>query len=167
MWTRLFPCFIIRLYIYLYGTTASSTILRGSSDMELRTVDENNIDEYSHIVDMDVAENIGRVYYHGLAGHDPYDDNILSLLIWELKNKEKHHSFELTLFLQMCVTTLIMVIFSAAFDIAPVFWKVNENNIAVFMMIRFVVAFLVDQIFAVNILARTGKKQGHPDGCGL
>jgi hypothetical protein len=31
---------------------------------------------------------------------------------------------------------------------------VDENNIAVFMMIRFVVAFLVDQIFAVNILAQ-------------
>ena len=37
--------------------------------MELRTVDENNIDEYSDIVDMDVAENMDRVFYHGLAGH--------------------------------------------------------------------------------------------------
>ena len=62
--------------------------------MELRTVDENNIDEYSDIVDMDVAENIGRLYYHGLAGHDPYDDNILSLLIWELKNRDNNEDSE-------------------------------------------------------------------------
>ena len=62
--------------------------------MELRTVDENNIEEYSHIVDMDVAENIGRVFYHGLAGHDPYDDSILSLLIWELKSKDSDENPE-------------------------------------------------------------------------
>ena len=62
--------------------------------MELRTVDENNIEEYSHIVDMDVAENIGRVFYHGLAGHAPYDDNILSLLIWELKSKDSNENSE-------------------------------------------------------------------------
>lgn len=62
--------------------------------MEFRTVDENNIDEYSDIVDMDVAENMGRVFYHGLAGHDPNDDNILSLLIWELKTRNNNEDSE-------------------------------------------------------------------------
>ncbi len=62
--------------------------------MELRTVDENNIDEYSDIVDMDVAENMDRVFYHGLAGHDSDSDDILSLLIWELKTKNDNEDSE-------------------------------------------------------------------------
>lgn len=49
--------------------------------MELRTIFEDNIDEYSGQIDQDVAENMGRMYYHGIAVHDPEDHNLLSLLI--------------------------------------------------------------------------------------
>ncbi len=65
--------------------------------MDFRTIFGDNIDEYSDVVDVDVAENIGRMFFHGLAGHDPDDHSLLSLLIWELKSVEniKHTSSEL------------------------------------------------------------------------
>lgn len=54
--------------------------------MNLKTIDGNNINEYSEYVDGDVSENMARMYYRGLAGHNPDDDSLLSLLIWELKS---------------------------------------------------------------------------------
>lgn len=65
--------------------------------MDFRTIFGDNIDEYSDLVDEDVAENMGRMFFHGLAGHDPDDRSLLSLLIWELKSVEniRHTSSEL------------------------------------------------------------------------
>lgn len=54
--------------------------------MDIRTIVEDNIFEYSDYVDQDVAENMPRLYYRGIAGHDPDGDDLLSLLIWELKS---------------------------------------------------------------------------------
>ena len=62
--------------------------------MELRTIFEDNIDEYSGQIDQDVAENMGRMYYHGIAVHDPEDHNLLSLLIWKLKFMENGRDHE-------------------------------------------------------------------------
>lgn len=56
--------------------------------MDFRSIVEENIFNYSDYVDRDVAENMGRVYYRGMAGFDPDDDSLLSLLIWELKSVE-------------------------------------------------------------------------------
>ncbi len=53
--------------------------------MDIKAVHENNVYEFSDYLDCDVAENIGRMYYNGIAGCDPDDDSLLSLLIWELK----------------------------------------------------------------------------------
>ncbi len=49
--------------------------------MDIRTILDNNIHEYSDCVDKDVAENMNRLYYRGIAAHDPDDENLLSLLI--------------------------------------------------------------------------------------
>ncbi|MCR5008348.1 MAG: hypothetical protein K6A76_07200 [Oribacterium sp.] len=47
------------------------------------------------MVDGDVAENMNRLYYRGLAGYDPDDDEaLLSLLIWELKSVEDNKDTE-------------------------------------------------------------------------
>ena len=54
--------------------------------MDLKAIFEDNINEYSDHVDCDVAENMERLFYRGLAGHDPDDGSLLSLLIWELKS---------------------------------------------------------------------------------
>ncbi len=54
--------------------------------MDVRTIFEDNISEYSDRVDCDVAENMSRLYYRGIAGHDPDDESVLLLLIWELKS---------------------------------------------------------------------------------
>ena len=53
--------------------------------MAIKTILEENICRYSDHVDEDVAENMGRMFYRGIADHDPDDDRLLSLLIWELK----------------------------------------------------------------------------------
>lgn len=54
--------------------------------MDIKTLFEDNIANYSDIVDEDIAENMKRVYYRGLVGHDPDDESVLSLLIWEIKS---------------------------------------------------------------------------------
>ena len=46
--------------------------------MDIRTIFDDNINEYADHVDKDVAENMSRIYYRGMAGHDP-DDNSLWL----------------------------------------------------------------------------------------
>ncbi len=56
--------------------------------MEFKTVFDENINDYSDYVDGDVAENMQRLYYRGIAGHDPDDNSLLTLLIWELKSAE-------------------------------------------------------------------------------
>ena len=40
--------------------------------MEIRTIFEDNIYEYTDHVDEDVAENMGCMCYRGIAGPDPY-----------------------------------------------------------------------------------------------
>jgi hypothetical protein len=62
--------------------------------MNIRTIFEDNINEYSDLVDRDVAENMGRMYYRGIAAHSPEDNRLLSLLIWELKSVESSHDTE-------------------------------------------------------------------------
>ena len=56
--------------------------------MEFRTLSDNSIYEYHDYVDDDIAENMIRLYYRGIASHDPDDSRPLSLLIWELKSVE-------------------------------------------------------------------------------
>jgi hypothetical protein len=56
--------------------------------MDIRTIYEENLYEYSDYIDRDVTENMVRLYYRGIAAHDPDDDDLLSLLIWELKYME-------------------------------------------------------------------------------
>ena len=56
--------------------------------MNLRPIFKDNAYEYYDFMDPDVAENLGRRFFRGLAAHDPEDDHILSLLIWELKAVE-------------------------------------------------------------------------------
>ncbi len=63
--------------------------------MDFRQIFEDNIREYSDVVEDDVAENMRRLYYRGLAGYDPDDDEaLLSLLIWELKSVEDDRDTE-------------------------------------------------------------------------
>jgi hypothetical protein len=62
--------------------------------MDIKTIFGDNISEYSDYVDKDVAENMSRLYYRGIAGFDPDDDNLLSLLIWELKSVENDNDTE-------------------------------------------------------------------------
>ncbi len=65
--------------------------------MNIRPIFEDTIYDYPEHVDADVAENMGRLYYRGISGHDPEDDSLLSLLIWELKSldEERDTSSEL------------------------------------------------------------------------
>lgn len=56
--------------------------------MNTKRVDADNIEEYLDYVDEDVSENMDRLYYRGLAAHDPDDDDLLSLLIWEIKSPD-------------------------------------------------------------------------------
>ncbi len=62
--------------------------------MDIRAIFEDNIDEYSDYVDGDVAENMTRLHYRGIAGHDPDGDDLLSLLIWELKSVDDRKNTE-------------------------------------------------------------------------
>lgn len=52
--------------------------------MDIRTIFDDNINEYADHVDKDIAENMSRIYYRGMAGHNPDDNSLLSLLIWNL-----------------------------------------------------------------------------------
>ncbi|MBQ7429383.1 MAG: hypothetical protein IJV29_06915 [Butyrivibrio sp.] len=47
--------------------------------MDIESIFEVNINEYSDYVDGDVAENMGRLFYRGIAGHNPDDDSVLSI----------------------------------------------------------------------------------------
>ena len=65
--------------------------------MDIRAIFEDNIDDYADYVDDDVSENMVRLRYRGIAGHDSSGDDLLSLLIWELKavDDRAHTSSEL------------------------------------------------------------------------
>ena len=54
--------------------------------MEIKPIFDDNISDYSDLVDVDIAENMGRMYYRGLAAHDSENDDPLSLLIYKLKS---------------------------------------------------------------------------------
>lgn len=56
--------------------------------MDFRQIIDENLYEYSDKIDCDVAEDLNRKYYRGLAAHDADDDSLLSLLIWEFKSVE-------------------------------------------------------------------------------
>lgn len=56
--------------------------------MDIKGIFEDNIHQYSDYVSRDATEDMSRMYYRGIAGHDPDDDSLLSLLIWELKSVE-------------------------------------------------------------------------------
>ena len=60
--------------------------------MEFKEILEDNISEYSDYIDSDVAENIDRLHYRGIAGHDPDTDSLLSLLIWRLQSVDDSHA---------------------------------------------------------------------------
>ena len=62
--------------------------------MEFKPIFEDNMGDYSDLVDIDIAENMGRMYYRGLAAHDPENDNPLSLLIYRLKSLEGSRNSE-------------------------------------------------------------------------
>lgn len=55
---------------------------------------KDNISDYSEWIDPDVAENINRAYYHGIAAHDSYDDSVKAIVIWELKSLEEQADTE-------------------------------------------------------------------------
>ena len=78
---------------------------------------------------------------------------ILALLMVQFFRR-KHRNFELILFFQMCLCNMLMVIFAMAFDIAPAFWTINEDNLAFYGIIGFTVPFVLNQIFACMLLAQ-------------
>ncbi len=53
--------------------------------MDIRKIYDDNISDYSDLVDGDIAENMGRMNYRGIAGYDSETNDLLSMLIWELK----------------------------------------------------------------------------------
>ena len=55
---------------------------------------KDNISDYSEWIDPDVAENINRAYYRGMAAHDSYDDSVKAIVIWELKSLEEKEDTE-------------------------------------------------------------------------
>ena len=58
-------------------------------DMDIQAISAEDIFEYSDYVDSDIAENMNRIYYHGMAGFDCEDGSLLSILIWELKSVDE------------------------------------------------------------------------------
>ena len=53
--------------------------------MEVVAITEENLDEFTDVIDVDIAENIGRKYYRGIGIRDEMDD-IVASMIWEYKN---------------------------------------------------------------------------------
>lgn len=78
---------------------------------------------------------------------------ILTMLIVQYFRR-KHHLFELTLFFNMCITDVLMVLFGMAFDIAPVFWMLDKDNVFILLLVRFLIAWVIEQIFCVTLLAQ-------------
>ncbi len=55
--------------------------------MEIIELNADNISDYEDIIDPDVAENIGREFYHGILAED--EGSPSGALIWEYKNLEE------------------------------------------------------------------------------
>ncbi|MCR5488002.1 MAG: hypothetical protein K6F35_10865 [Lachnospiraceae bacterium] len=66
--------------------------------------------------------------------------------------RRKHHGFELTLFFQMCLVDLLMVVFSIPFDIAPLFLRFNEDNLFTVLYLFFSVSYMLDQILSITLI---------------
>ena len=56
--------------------------------MDIRLINEDNIEEYSELLDPDTARNISREYFSGLALHKEETEPAQSAIVWELKNTE-------------------------------------------------------------------------------
>ena len=78
---------------------------------------------------------------------------ILALLMIQFFRR-KHRNFELTLFFQMCLCNMLMVLFAMASDIAPAFWTITEDNFDFYGLIGFTIPFVINQIFVVMLLAQ-------------
>ena len=55
--------------------------------MEIIELNADNISDYEDIIDPDVAENIGREFYHGILAED--EGSPSGALVWEYKNLEE------------------------------------------------------------------------------
>ncbi len=55
--------------------------------MDIIELNADNIADYKELIDPDVAENIGREFYRGVAAGNE-GDSLSGALIWEYKNLE-------------------------------------------------------------------------------
>ena len=78
---------------------------------------------------------------------------ILSLLIIQFIRR-KHRTFELTLFFQMCLCDVFMVIFAMALDIYPVFLTFDDYIPDSTLIMIFIVPPIVDRIFTIALLVQ-------------
>ncbi len=78
---------------------------------------------------------------------------ILALLMVQFFRR-KHRNFELILFFQMCLCNMLTVIIAMAFDIAPAFLTITEDNLAFFGIILFTVPFALNQLFVIMLLTQ-------------
>ena len=62
--------------------------------MSIQELYEDNINEYLDVVGTDIAEDMSRMYFHGIACHDDLDDTLKAALVWELKSVEKPEDTE-------------------------------------------------------------------------
>ncbi len=54
--------------------------------MEIIELNAENISDYADIIDQDVAESIGREFYHGIVAEE--EGSLSGALVWEYKNLE-------------------------------------------------------------------------------
>lgn len=62
--------------------------------MIIRELYEDNIYDYMEWLDRDMAENMSRMYFRGIACHDDLDEILKAALIWELKSVETQEATE-------------------------------------------------------------------------
>ena len=62
--------------------------------METIRITEDNLDEYEELLPGDIAENIGREYFRGIALHKDPDEAAEAALVWEYKNFEEDKDTE-------------------------------------------------------------------------
>ncbi len=56
--------------------------------MDIRKINEENIEDYAELLDADTLKNMEREYFSGLAFHKSDDEPAGSAIVWELKNTE-------------------------------------------------------------------------------
>ena len=78
---------------------------------------------------------------------------ILSMLMVQYIRR-KHRTFELTLFFQMCLCNLLMVICAIVFDVVPIFWKASVDNVYDILFNWWVIGWIFDLVFIVTLLAQ-------------